>query len=69
MLRRRPGPDFLGTLRVWQGDLLTVVDSFRSEADARAGEARGATADERAAYDTWFGHLRDVEWHDLTALW
>jgi len=62
-------PDFLGTLRVWQGDMLTVVDSFSSEAAARAGEQRGATTAEQAAYDAWFGYLRDVEWHDLTAPW
>jgi hypothetical protein len=65
----RARPDFLGTLRVWHGDLLTVVDSFSSEADARAGEQRGADPAEQAAYDAWFGHLRDVEWHDLTAPW
>jgi hypothetical protein len=62
-------PDFLGTLRMWQGDRLAVVDSFSSEAQARAGEARGATATEQAAYDAWFAHLADVEWHDLTAPW
>jgi hypothetical protein len=62
-------PDFLGTLRVWHGDRLTVVDSFSSEAEARAGEARGATPAEQAAYDAWFGFLTDVEWHDLTAPW
>jgi len=61
--------DFLGTLRVWQGDLLTVVDSFSSEAQARAGEARGASPEEKPAYDAWFSFLSDVEWHDLTAPW
>jgi hypothetical protein len=62
-------PDFLGTLRVWQDDLLTVVDSFSSEAEARAGEQRGATAAEQVAYDAWFGYLSAIEWHDLTAPW
>jgi hypothetical protein len=62
-------PDFLGTLRVWHGDRLTVVDSFSSEAEARAGEKRGAAPDDQPLYEAWFAHLSEVEWHDLTAPW
>jgi hypothetical protein len=62
-------PDFLGTLRVWHGDRLTVVDSFSSEAEARAGEQRGAAPDDQPVYDAWFAFLSEVEWHDLTAPW
>jgi hypothetical protein len=62
-------PDFLGALRVWQGDLLTVVDSYRSEAEARAGEARGHSAKDQALFDAWFARLSNVRWHDLIPPW
>lgn len=62
-------PDFLGALRIWQGDLLTVVDSYRTEAEARAGEGRGHSARDQALFDAWFGHLSNVRWHDLIPPW
>ena len=62
-------PDFLGSLRIWRGDLLTVVDSYRTEAEARAGEARGHSARDQALFDAWFGYLSNVRWHDLIPPW
>ena len=62
-------PDFLGSLRIWRGDLLTVVDSYRTETEARAGEARGHSARDQALFDAWFGHLSNVRWHDLIPPW
>ncbi len=62
-------PDFLGALRIWRGDHLTVVDSYRSEPEARAGEARGHTPEDEAIYQRWFSYLSDVAWHDLIPPW
>lgn len=63
-------PDFVGSLRIWgPGGRLTVVDSFTSEAAARAGEALPPSVEQKAAYDTWFGHLTNVEWHDISDPW
>jgi hypothetical protein len=63
-------PDWLGSLRIWRpGGRLTVLDSFTSEAEARAGEAAVPTVEEKAAYDAWFGFMTDVEWHDLQEPW
>lgn len=62
-------PDFLGSLRVWGADLLTVVDSFSSEAAARAGEAVVPEPADQAAYVRWFSYLTEVSWHDLVELW
>lgn len=63
-------PDFLGSLRVWRpGGRLTVIDSFTSEAEARAGEAVPPPPGDQAVYDAWFGFLSDVVWHDLVNPW
>lgn len=62
-------PDFLGSLRVWSGDRLTVVDSFRSEAEARLGEAQVPAPADQAAYSRWFSFLVEVSWYDITELW
>jgi hypothetical protein len=62
-------PDFLGSLRVWNGDLLTVVDSFKTEAEARAGEAQVPAPEDQAAYSRWFSFLAEVAWHDITEIW
>ena len=66
---RAARPDFLGSLRAWHGDRLTVVDSYRTEAEARAGEAVVPSAEDEAAYRRWFSHLGDVSWHDLLERW
>lgn len=62
-------PDFLGSLRVWSGDRLTVVDSFRSEPEARAGEAQVPAPADQAAYSRWFSFLEEVSWYDITEIW
>lgn len=63
-------PDFLGSLRIWgPGGRLTVIDSFTTEAEARAGEAAPTTVEQKAAYDAWFGYLSGIEWHDLREPW
>ena len=66
---RAARPDFLGSLRVWQGDRLTVVDSYRTLAEARAGEARPPAPEDEAVYSRWFSFLSGVSWHDITELW
>lgn len=62
-------PDFLGSLRIWHDGLLTVVDSFSSEAAARAGEASAPSPEDQAAYLRWFSFLAEVAWHDLLDPW
>jgi hypothetical protein len=63
-------PDFLGSLRIWEpGGRLTVVDSFTSEAEARAGEAASPSAEAKEAYQAWFDHLSGIVWHDIRNPW
>jgi len=63
-------PDYLGGYRVWLDDArLVAVDFFTSEADARAGEAKGFPGDLQAQFDEWMGLLADVEWYDLSPPW
>lgn len=62
--------DFLAGLRAWTGpDLLTVVDWFTSEADARLGEAIEVPDDLAALFGEWMSLLHDVEWTDLSQPW
>ena len=63
-------PDFIGGLRIWHGaDRVTVVDSFTSEAEARAGEAKEMPEDLKVKFGAWMGLLDDVEWYDLAEPW
>lgn len=65
----RARPDFLGSLRLWQGSRLVVIDSYTSLARARAGEAAPEDPQDAAAYARWFSHLSEIEWFDLVELW
>jgi hypothetical protein len=63
-------PDFLTGIRAWTApDRLTVVDWFRSEEEARAGEAAGIPADLGSLFGEWMSLLHDVEWNDLVEPW
>lgn len=62
-------PDFLGSLRMWQGDRLVVIDSYSSVVAARAGEAQPSAPEDEAAYARWFSCLTEVEWLNLEEPW
>lgn len=63
-------PDLLGAYRAWFPDgTLAAVDYFRSEAEARAGEAKEMPDALRAGFGEWMSLLEGTEWHDLVDPW
>lgn len=66
----RHRPDFLGGYRAWfPGSRLTVVDYFRSQSEARAGEAKPLSDELGARFEDWMALLSDVRWLDLPDPW
>ncbi len=63
-------PDFLAGYRGWVGPATVVaVDYFRSESEARAGEAKEMPDDLRAGFQEWLSLLEGTEWYDLSDPW
>lgn len=63
-------PDFMGSIRAWHGDgIVTAVDYFTSEEDARKGEQQQLPADAQAEFDEWFSLLEDVQFWDIPEPW
>jgi hypothetical protein len=63
-------PDFLAGYRAWFPDgSLAAVDYFRSEAEARAGEAREMPEQLAAGFRDWMALLEETEWYDLPDPW
>jgi len=63
-------PDFLGGFRLWfAGGSIVAVDYFRSEAEARAGEAKPMPDDLVAGFGEWQSLIAEPEWFDLTDPW
>lgn len=63
-------PDFIGSLRVWEPDgMVTAVDYFTSEEEARAGEASEPPPGLGEKFGEWQSLLSDVTWYDLSDPW
>lgn len=60
-------PDFVCGFRAWFPDgTLAAVDHFRSEAEARAGEAMELPDEVRAGHQEWLSLLEGTEWLDFS---
>lgn len=63
-------PDFLLAYRIWFGETTLVsLDYFRSEAEARAGEAKDMSDELAAGFGEWQALVGAAEWYDLTDPW
>ena len=59
-------PDFLAGYRAWFPDgTMAALDYFRSESEARAGEAREMPATLREGFSQWLSLVQGAEWYDL----
>ena len=67
---RRLRPDFLGGLRAWYGQRgLVAVDYFKSEKEARKGEAKEFPDAVKKQFDEWFSLLDGLRFLDLPRPW
>ena len=63
-------PDFLAGYRAWfPNGSVAAVDYFRSEAEARAGEAREMPDQLAAGFEEWMSLMEGTEWYDLPDPW
>ena len=63
-------PDFLGSLLLWwEGGQWLEVVYFSSEADARAGEAKGGSPEGEALFARWQDVAKPESFLDLTDPW
>lgn len=62
-------PDFLGSVRAWEGDRFTEAAYFTSEAAAREGEQRVSESDKAADFQQWLDQVDDITFIDVKSPW
>lgn len=66
---RQNRPEVIGGIRAWQQSDYTETVYFKSEAEAREGEKKSASADAPADYEDWSELVDDLKFVDLRDPW